>query len=139
MFKDADDVVQGPSVDAFKLRDGENYLSVTWCDYYAGTVPEQLRCAVEAIRNSAMKVGGKACFCVATTDQVKHASSTFGVIPAFRYYPEADNVAHAGVHELQHAEEALLQLLADEHWSEFLTKDEADALPCTECQRADGI
>ena len=83
-----------------------------------------------------MHVGGKACFCVANTDAIREAAERFGRNPSFIFYPEADNPAHAGVHGLESPEEALLELLADECWSEFLNKERADDLPITNCEIA---
>lgn len=133
MFKDEDDRVVGPSAAAFEPREGEDYLSVTWCDFFSGVEDEQVRCAIEMIRGS-MKVGSKACFCVASSESIREAVEKFSLKPRFVYYPEEDNPAHSGLHCLDGAEAALLELLATNHWSEFLTRDAADALPLSRCE-----
>lgn len=135
MFRDEDDNVLGPAATAFKIRNGEKYLSVTWCEYFEGEGAEQLRCAIEAIRSSSIDVKPKACFCVASTEDINSCAASFGRVTYEVYLPQDDNVAHAGVFEISPEEAQLLERLADEVWAEFLTKDMADALPLSECRK----
>lgn len=135
MFKDEDDNVLGPSVNAFELRPDEKYLSVTWCEYFVGDPNQQLRCAVEAIRSS-RKVGAKACFCIADVEEISAAGVQYEVAVRHVYHPEDSNPAHAGVYGIGPEESDLLEHLAEETWSNFLTKDEADALPLTDCAKS---
>ena len=51
-------------------------------------------------------------------------------------HPEVDNKAHAGIYSLSVEEANLLAHLADEVWCEFLTKDNADALPMSGCAKS---
>lgn len=138
MFKDADDNVVGPSVNVFELRPGEAYLSVTWCEYFGGTPPERLRCAVEAIRAS-RTVGSKACFCVANIHDLNAVCEEFGIAVRHVYHPVDGNPAHAGIYGITPQEGQVLERLAEETWCDFLTKAQADALPLTACVESDGL
>jgi len=135
MFKDEDENIQGPSVDAFQLRPTEDYLSVTWCEYFSGSEDQQLRCAIEAIRRS-RDVGAKACFCVAKTDDLTEVGAEWNATVRHVYHPEPSNPAHAGVYGFSPEEAELLDRLADEVWSCYLTKDDADALPLIDCEKS---
>lgn len=43
MRKDEDDNFLGPYPSAFEERAVDDYLSVTWCEYFVGSDDEQLR------------------------------------------------------------------------------------------------
>ena len=70
MDKDEDDNCLRPLPNAFEQKQGHEYLSATWCEFFDGASDEQLRCAVEALRKSKIDVRPKACFCVANTPEV---------------------------------------------------------------------
>lgn len=139
MRKDEHDNFLGPYPSAFEERAVDNYLSITWCEYFAGLADEQLRCAVEAIRNSNMNVKAKACFCVADTSEVLNAIQGIGRLGRAIYHPEVDNDAHVGIYGIAPEEVQLLARLADEVWCDYLTKDAADALPTSECNRSANV
>jgi hypothetical protein len=134
MRKDGDDLI-GPEYTAFQQRDTEDYLSVTWCEYFEGGNDQQLRCAIEAIRSS-RNVGGKACFCVALTTDVLGAVQDAGKTGRAVYYPEEDNAAHAGIHGISPDDSLLLAHLAEGVWYSYLTKEAADALPTSACAKS---
>lgn len=147
MEKDRDDVVSGPSPTAFHGRPREDYLSVTWCEYFVGDPDVQLRCAIEAIRNSKYTSAPKGCFCVGSTDEIVGAGQKYGRHPRAVYHPEPDNKAHAGIYEVApldldavtNEEALLLGLLASQAWSRFFTKDMADALPLAQCEKSPDV
>lgn len=114
----------------------DDYLSVTWSEYFEGSEEEQLRCSIEAIRNSNMNVKANACFCVAETPNILAAIDDAGSTGRAVYHPEDDNDAHAGIFGIAPDETRLLARLADEVWCDFLTKDSADALPESECAKS---
>lgn len=140
-----DDVV-GPLPTAFLGRATDDSLSVTWCEYFAGEPDHQLRCAIETIRNS-MNVRPKACFCIARTDHLAAAGSKFGREPRAVYLPVPNNDAHGGIYDVMPAdleavtegELRLLELLARQAWSRFLTMEMADALPLAPCHRSPDV
>lgn len=135
MEKDEDDNFLRPYPNAFEQREVDDYLSVTWCEFFEGSTGEQLRCAVEALRKS-RRVGGKACFCLANTPEVLDAIENSGRRGRAVYLPEDDNPAHAGVYGIQPDDTLLQKRLADEVWCDYLTKDAADALPRSECAKS---
>ena len=139
MRKDENDNIISPYYTAFEERPAEDYLSVTWCEHYVGCPDEQLRCAIDAIRNSNIDVRPKACFCIVNTEQLKAASAGHGAKIREVYLPEDDNPAHAGIYGISPTETILLEKLATETWSRFLTKDAADALPQSKCAKFAGV
>lgn len=147
MEKDKDDSVFGPSPTAFQGRPNEDYLSVTWCEYFVGTAEQQLRCAIEALRNSSYKPAPKGCFCVGNTDEILAAGKSYGRNAKAVYYPEEDNKAHSGIHDITprdldavtDEEGLLLGLLAGQAWSRFLTKKMADDLPLGDCAKSPDV
>lgn len=140
------DNVVGPLPTAFEGRATDDSLSVTWCEYFVGHPDHKLRCAIETIRSS-MNVKRKACFCVARTDDLAAAGATFGRAPRAVYLPVPRNDAHAGIYDVMPAdleaitegELKLLELLAREAWSRFLTREMADALPLAQCEKSPDV
>jgi len=147
MEKDKDDTVFGPALTAFHGSPNEEYLSVTWCEYFVGNADQQLRCAIEALRKSSYKPGKYGCFCIGKTDDILAAGRSFGRNPKAVYHPEEDNKAHAGIHDIAprdldavtDEEALLLGLLAEQAWTRFLTKDMADNLPLGDCAKSPDV
>lgn len=138
MEKDENDNFLRPLPAAFAMRDDEQELSVTWCEYFAGTHDQTLRCAVEAIRSSRM-VGNMACFCVASASETIATIQRLGGTGRAIYLPEDDNPAHAGITGIDPENGLLLQALANDVWSEYLTKTMADALPAVDCTKSPNV
>ncbi|SEK85884.1 hypothetical protein SAMN05443999_102415 [Roseovarius azorensis] len=136
MDKDEHDNFLRPYPNAFAQRESEDYLSVTWCEYFNGSANEQIRCSVEAIRASNINVKPKACFCVANTPEVLAAIEDRGRRGRAIYLPEDDNAAHAGIYGIAPEDALLLERLSNEVWCEYLTKATADALPMSECAKS---
>ena len=137
--EDDDNIIFGPNPNAFEQRATDNYLSVTWCQYFEGSKDQQLRCSIEAIRNSKLEVKPKACFCIAETDSLFAAIQDAGKHGRAVYHPEDDNLAHAGIYGIAPDELQLLARLADEVWSDYLTKGAADALPTSDCAKSANV
>ncbi len=133
-----DDSYLHPDPNAFKARDGEEELSVTWCEYFEGTPEQVLRCAVEAIRKSRV-AAPKACFCVASAAEIIEAIQQFGGKGRAVYLPEHDNAAHSGIVGIDPENARLLQTLAYDVWGEFYTKHAADALPLGPCNAVQNV
>lgn len=136
MEKDENGQLLGPYPNAFERRQVDEELSVTWCEYFVGEPNQQLRCAIEAIRNSKLDVKPLACFCVADTPRILDAVQDSGNRGRAVYLPEADNHAHAGIYGIDPENALLLQTLASEVWKEYLTKTIADNLPAAECAKS---
>ncbi|MCY0149850.1 hypothetical protein OEG84_19635 [Hoeflea sp. G2-23] len=131
--KDDDQNVLGVLPSAFYLRDEENYLSVTWCEYFDGLPDESLRCAIEAIRGS-IRVGGKARFALANVGSIKSTmENEAGVKLRIEHLPEEDNPAHAAVKRWPNENFDLLELIASDAWAETIDATSANALPMSAC------
>lgn len=140
MRKDADDNPLCPEYSAFAQRPDEDYLSVTWCEYFGGLPDTRIRCAVEAIRASKIDVRPKACFCVGTVSRVLGAvGDKTGRAGRAVFLPEEDNPAHAGIFGVDPNDTILLARIADEIWCSFLTKDAVDSLPLESCIKAENV
>lgn len=139
MRRDADDNTFGPLPEAFVERPADDYLSVTWCEYFQGNEKAQLRCAIEALRSSNMTIKDSACFCIGETSEIVAAIEAHGAVGRAIYYPEDDNPAHAGIHGVDQDAVLLQAFLADEVWNEFLTKQGADAIALGDCQKSQGV
>lgn len=133
--RDEDDNVLGCLPAAFALRDEEEFLSVTWCEYFAGAPDEQLRCAIEAIRNSDLRVGRKAQFAVGLVGAIRARAESRSGARKLRiiHEPESDNAAHSAIRHWPRDDDELLDLLAQDEWSSLFTADQADDLPFSKC------
>lgn len=133
--RDEDDNVLGVLPQAFQLREGEEYLSVTWCEYFSGNPDEQLRCAVEAIRNSDIDVRPKAQFASGTVKAIRAHMESDPRNRKLRFVHEAteDNAAHTAIRRWSDSSDDLLDLLAAEVWADLYDKNKADSLPLCAC------
>jgi hypothetical protein len=116
--KDEDDNVIGVLGIAFRLRDNEEYLSTTWAEFFDGTFPENIHCAVRAIRASDLKVTTKSGFAIGQVGQIKSCCSSGKQSHAIRIVHERtdDNPAHAAVRRWPRDNDSLLDLLAETEW-----------------------
>jgi hypothetical protein len=114
LHRDDGDRLVGLLADAFRLREGEPYLSVTWVEYFQGDAQRQIEQAVQAFRRS-MKVGTNSAFGMAEVSTVsrichEHTGSRVRIL----HEPEANNPAHAGVHHSPRDHQELMECLANE-------------------------
>ena len=128
--------IYGPLAAAFKLREGEASLSVTWCEYFEGSEDHSLRCAVEAVRNS-RRVGSKARFAVVDVGKIVEFMKSNKKRLRVIHEPTADNPAHAAIRGWPADEDELLERIAGEVWSETWSKDQIDEIPLGECPLSD--
>lgn len=136
MARDEDENILGPLPSAFAERPHDDYLSVTWSEYFEGTPGSRIRCAIEAIRASNIDVKPKACFCIADTRELLMVIDEHGPVGRAVFLPEDDNPAHAGIYGVSPDEAQLLETLAASTWGSFLTKEMADQLPLTVCAKS---
>lgn len=85
--------------DAFKLRDDETYLSLTWVEFFEGTHDSQIRAAVAEFRKG-IGIRQNGAFGMATAGAIRAAGNS--VTPAHQlrilHEPEDLNRAHVAVH-----------------------------------------
>lgn len=133
--RDEDDNVVGVLPQAFELRESEEYLSATWCEYFDGNAHETLRCAIEAIRNSNLTVGPKARFAVGAVGEVRGVVERRPNARKLRiiHEPEEDNLAHAALRHWPRGDDDLLALIAEDCWASCMDAVSANSLPLTTC------
>ncbi len=122
---DNDDRVIGLLPDAFRMRAGEDSLSVTWIEFFESkTFLNQIADAANAIRES-MTVRTKSAFAHGNVGEIKQCCKTVGGNKIrIVHEPETDNPAHAAIRRMPTDNEDLLIEFATECWSQFtLNKD----------------
>jgi hypothetical protein len=124
--KDEDDNVIGVLGAAFKLRAQEDYLSATWAEFFQGTRADCIFSAIKAIRASSFSVTPRSGFAIGNVGRVKDACLADKQRHRIRiiHEPEHDNKAHSALRGWPRDNDPLLDLLAEDMWSEtVLNKD----------------
>jgi len=129
--KDANDNVIGFLPEAFELREGEEYLSAAWLEYF-DAADRAGRCAEAMIALKAQpapKVGAKARFALGNVGEIRGACREHRQSVRISHEPVTDFDSHASVRQFQGASLELLALLATNTWSEMLLPPNAKAVP----------
>lgn len=113
ILKAADGQIRGVFPHAFQLRDGEDYLSATWVEYFSGTRDQQL-IAAGAATAATLKVKAKDGFVLAGVGAIKAACEKVNVRTRILHEPDPPNNAHAAIRGLPRENDRLLELLASE-------------------------
>jgi hypothetical protein len=125
--KDEHDNVIGVLGAAFRLREGEDYLSATWVEFFqAGVHDENIASAVKAIRASEIDVRPRSGFAVGNVGGIKSRCLADKGKHRIRVIHEMtkDNPAHTAVRLWPRDNDSLLELLALSEWSTtVLNKD----------------
>jgi len=124
--KDEDDNVVGVLGAAFRLRDDEQYLSAVWLEYFRDTRDANIVKAVNALRKSNIDVRPRSGFAIGNVQKIKDVCLADQKRYKIRvlHEPEDDNAAHAALRLWPRDNDALLELLAEDTWSELvLNKD----------------
>jgi hypothetical protein len=118
--------VVGVLGEAFKLRPGENTLSTTWLEYFAGTRREQIFGAIRAMRASKLEIKTKSGFAIGNVGSVAAVAAAHNYKIRVLHEPEDDNKAHVAVRRWPPDEMILFELLAAEAWSELVLNNDED-------------
>jgi hypothetical protein len=122
--RDHNDKIIGLLPQAFALRENELFLSVTWREYFDGTVTEQNHAAVRAIRASMKKgIGPNSAYGIAHVGAIITASleETGRNLRILHHFDRKNpNPAHSGIHNLTNPEQKLLDLLASDVFAEII-------------------
>lgn len=119
--KDEDDHVLGVLSAAFRLREGEDYLSSTWVEFFQQPSRlDNLTSAVRAIRGSDLKVTAKSGFAIGRVAKVKEACARRAKTLRVIHEEEPDNAAHVAVRNWPKDDDDLLELMANEIWAEHI-------------------
>jgi hypothetical protein len=116
--RDEDDNVVGILAEAFRLRPGEQGLSVTWIEQFAGGWDDQLQATAAAIRRS-QKVGSKSAFAWALVGEIHRICKTHSHRVRIIHLPEAENSGHSEIRQLPRDDLLLLEMLATEAFAEY--------------------
>ena len=110
--RDEHDNVVGFLPQAFRLRPGEDYLSVNWQEYYEGDRDTQIRLSVWAMRSS-FGAGRKSAFAVGNVGRIKEVAQTAGARIRITHEPDGEvKPGHAGLRRLPSEDLTLLEALA---------------------------
>lgn len=110
----------------------EEYLSVTWCDYFEGSLECKTRCSAEVIRNS-ITVRSNACFAMAQVKPVRDYMLNAKRTLRFIHEPDEKNPAHAAVRHWPKDTPELFERMAQEVWTKLYSKADIDAMQLTDC------
>lgn len=124
--KDENDNILGVLGVAFKLRDGERYLSATWLEYFPGVRNERIKAAVWAIRASDLAPGGKSGFAIGNVGAILSVCADRKHKIRIIHEPADDNKAHVAVRQMPRDDADLLEILAAETWSELVLNREIE-------------
>lgn len=125
--KTEDDVVIGVLGMAFKLRENEDYLSATWMEFaQEPTRRANLEGAVKIIRASNIDVRPKSGFAIGNVGKVKDICLADARRHKIRtiHQREDDNEAHVALRGWPQDNDDLLELVAEEPWSEVVLNTE---------------
>jgi hypothetical protein len=105
--------------EAFRRREDEESLSVSWLEFYP-TPETRLRDAVWAVRKN-RKVGSKSAFALACVANLKRVCSEVGGTRVrVVHEPLPSWPAHSGIRRLSRDDEALLEALAADAFAEMV-------------------
>lgn len=116
--RDEADNVVGILAEAFRLRPGEQGLSVTWIEHFVGGWDDQLQATVAAIRRT-QKVGSKSAFSWALVGQIHRICDARSHRIRIIHMPEEGNGGHSEIRQLPRDDLLLLEMLATEAFAEY--------------------
>jgi hypothetical protein len=128
--KDEDDNVVGVLGAAFKLREGEEFLSATWSEFCKGETHEEcVAAAVRCISASKIEVKTKSGFPIGMVRRIKDACFADSKQYKIRviHEREDDNEAHVAVRRWPSDNDDLLALIAEEAWNTLLLNKDVPA------------
>lgn len=110
--RDGDDNVLGFLPQAFQLRPEEEYLSVSWLEFYPD-LASNVRDAIWVMRK-VMTVGAKSAFAIGNVGTIKETCLAREVRVRIVHEPEDDDPAHSAIRRLPREDLTLLAALAEE-------------------------
>jgi len=114
-----DGAVVGVFGDAFRLRDGEDFLSALWPEYYSGTPSEQNAKAIMEF-SASVTVKPKDRFVRGNVGAIKAACAAQGDSIRITSEPETNLACHAAVRRYNDQKPELLEALAREAWADLI-------------------
>jgi hypothetical protein len=113
---------------AFALRPKETYLSNGWLEFFDGTVDAQLS-GVAAMMSKTRAVKAHHALAIGRVGDIRDTCLSFDQKVRILHEPFEDNLAYAAVRRINTDESQLLELLAQEAWSDVrLAKPYVEAI-----------
>jgi hypothetical protein len=121
LIRDVADHVIGCFPQAFERRPAEKYLSASWLEFFPGNKHERTIAVVGAVAK-ARTVKPAHGFALGNVAEVKDACASFGSKIRVIHEPNKNNpnTAYTAIRNYRSDEVQLLQLLANEAWSEVI-------------------
>ena len=116
--RDEDDNVVGVLAEAFRLKAGEQGLSVTWVEYFSGNWDEQFIAAIGAIRHT-QHAGKRSAFAWGQVGRVYQTCMEKSYRVRIIHAPEDENPGHSEIRRLPRDDELLLEMLATDAFIGF--------------------
>jgi hypothetical protein len=104
---------------ALERKLGEEYLSVTWVEYFPGDKAAQIVAAVRAFR-ATHSAGGKSAFGIANVGILHEKCLSKGSRVRVTHEPEVKNKGHSAIRQLPDDNLDLLDLLAKEAFTDLI-------------------
>jgi hypothetical protein len=102
---------------AFALRPNETYLSNGWLEFFDGTTAEQLN-GVAAMMSATRRVKAHHALAIGQVGSIRDACLSFDQKIRVLHEPFPENMAYATIRRISTDESQLLELLAQEAWSD---------------------
>jgi hypothetical protein len=121
--EDDEFVVIGIDRDAYRRRETEKALSVTWAEYFVGSWQQQIEEAAQAFRRtytSAAKKPFKGAFGIGRVDAIDAMCRKHGHQVRILHERVDGNEGHAGIHRIPRDNDDLLDDLADNVFDTFV-------------------
>lgn len=115
-----DDKVVSFFPQAFALRPDEEYLSVTWVEYFKGAPAEQRVRAIKAFRRSFPGVGKQSAYAIGNVGRVRDECAARSHKVRILHEPEDDNKGHCAIRRFPRDDSDLLEVLSTEVFTEII-------------------
>jgi hypothetical protein len=115
-----DDKVVGFFPQAFALRPDEEYLSVTWIEYFKGAPDEQRVRAIKAFRRSFPGVGKQSAYAIGNVGKVRDECVARSHRVRILHEPEDENKGHCAIRRFPRDDSDLLQVLSADVFTEII-------------------
>jgi hypothetical protein len=123
--KDDNDKVVGVLGEAFQLRNGEEYLSATWAEFFEQASHEDnVTRAVGILRQSNLQVRPKSGFAVGQVKFIDEDCKACSCSVRFLHEKETDNPAHSALRGWGKLSDEQLERIAVNSWSSFRLNSE---------------